>query len=139
MKHYEQIFILKPTLTAEETTSRLEAIKDSITKNGGEILGFQDAGLRKLAYKVKKHSRGYYGVIYFKTNPSAIAEIERVLSISEDVIKYMTLKYESNKELKAFNDLVDHVNGKKKEEKRFTEESSEEDNSSNEDDKNEEN
>jgi small subunit ribosomal protein S6 len=111
-RHYEQVIILKPTLTQEEINGRIEAVKENITKNGGEIVAFQDIGIKKLAYKVEKNPRGYYGVIYFTIEPSAIIELERVLKISEDVIKFLTLKYESKKELVAFNGMVDKANGK---------------------------
>jgi len=112
MRHYEQIFILKPTLTQEEINGRIESIKENITKNGGEILAFHDIGIRRLAYKVQKNPRGYYGVFYFKIQPSAIFELERLLRINEDVIKYLTIKYETKKELKAFQSMIDRANGK---------------------------
>lgn len=112
MRHYEQTFILKPTLTQEEINSKIESIKENITKNGGKILAFQDTGIRKLAYKVQKNSRGYYGVIYFSIEPKNILELERVLRISEDVLKFLTIKYESKKELVAFSGMVDKANGK---------------------------
>jgi small subunit ribosomal protein S6 len=113
MRHYEQVFILKPALTKDESVSVIEAIKESIVKNGGEILLFQDIGIRKLAYKVQKNPRGYYGILYFKIAPSAISELERLLKINEDVIKYLTVKYETKKEVKAFNELMAKATKKK--------------------------
>jgi len=113
MRHYEQVFILKPTLTKDESASAIETIKETITKNGGEILLFQDIGVRKLAYKVQKNPRGYYGILYFKIDPKAIIELERVLKINEDVIKYLTIKYETKKEVKAYHDLMAKASRKK--------------------------
>jgi len=113
MKHYEQVFILKPTLTKEESAGAIETIQETIKKNGGEILLFQDVGIKKLAYQVQKNLRGYYGVLYFKIQPSAISELERVLKINEDVIKYLTIKYDTQKEVKAFGDLMTKASRKK--------------------------
>ena len=113
MRHYEQVFILKPALTKDESASAIETIKETITKNGGEILVFQDIGIRKLAYKVQKHPRGYYGILYFKIDPQAIIELERVLKINENVIKYLTIKYETKKEIKAFQNLMVKATRKK--------------------------
>lgn len=116
MRFYEQLFILKPTLTPEETSAKIESIKESITKNGGEIIAFDEIGSKKLAYEIQKNKRGYYGAIYFKTTPSSILELERLHRISEDVLKYMTVKYESKKEVKAFNEMVAKVAGNSKKE-----------------------
>ncbi len=111
MRHYEQVFILKPTLTAEETANRIEVIKNSITNNGGEILAFQENGTQPLAYEIENQKRGFYGVIYFTSEPSAILELERLLRISEDVLKFLTVKYESKKMINAFQKMVNKVNG----------------------------
>jgi len=125
MRHYEQLFILKPTLTPEETTAKIEAIKESITANGGEIIAFDNVGSKKLAYPIDKNKRGYYGVLYFKTAPSSILELERLYRISEDVLKFMTVRYESKKEVKAFNEMVTKVIGSAKKEETVEEEKQE--------------
>jgi len=112
LKHYENLFVIKPTLTPEETQAVIEKLKENITKNGGEIILFQDIGTRKLAYEVKANKRGYYGVFYFKMQPENILEIERLLRISEDVIKFLTVKYDTKKEVKAFNIMIQKLTKK---------------------------
>ncbi|HEE9564694.1 TPA: 30S ribosomal protein S6, partial [Campylobacter jejuni subsp. jejuni] len=52
MKHYEVLFILKPTLTEEEVNAKLEFVKEVLTKNGAEIETVVPMGTRKLAYKI---------------------------------------------------------------------------------------
>lgn len=54
MKHYELLFILKPTLTEEEVSAKVDFIKEILTKNGANIASVQTMGTRKLAYTVKK-------------------------------------------------------------------------------------
>ena len=90
---YETMFVLKPTLTPEETQARINFVKEVITSQGGEIVAVDEWGSRKLAYKVEKFDRGYYYIAYFKAEGKAILELERVYTITEDVIKFMTLRY----------------------------------------------
>ncbi|MGX2984984.1 30S ribosomal protein S6 [Helicobacter sp. 23-1048] len=112
MKHYETMFIVKPTLQEEEIKAKIDFFKDIITKNEGVIETCLDMGMRNLAYEIKKNQRGYYFVIYFQSNPSLIAELERNYRINEDILRFLIVKYESKKEQKAWQTLVDRANGK---------------------------
>lgn len=126
MRHYETMFILKPTLVEEEIRAKIEMFKEVITKNGGEIETCLDMGMRNLAYEIEKNKRGYYFVIYFKAEPSLIAELERNYRINEDVLRFIVIKYENKKEQKAWQTLVDRANNKpepKKESKKKVSES----------------
>ncbi|TLD96910.1 30S ribosomal protein S6 [Helicobacter jaachi] len=112
MKFYETMFILKPTLVEEEIKSRIDFFKDIITKNGGTIETCLDMGMRNLAYEIKKNKRGYYFVIYFKAEPSFILELERNYRINEEILRFIVIKYESKKEQKAWQSLVNKANNK---------------------------
>ena len=112
MRHYENLVIVKPTLTAEEIQASLKAIEEVITSNGGEIAASDAMGMRKLAYPINKNERGYYQVIYYSAAPSAISEIERRFRINEDLLRFVTIKYDTNREIKAWNDLVAKANKK---------------------------
>ncbi|AJC84871.1 30S ribosomal protein S6 [Campylobacter peloridis] len=115
MKHYEVLFILKPTLTEEEVSAKLEFIKEVLTKNGAQIESIVPMGTRKLAYKIKKYERGTYFVIYFKAPTTLIAELERVLRITEEVIRFLIVKYENKKEIAAWEKLSKGIKQNKKE------------------------
>ncbi|EAI7253060.1 30S ribosomal protein S6 [Campylobacter lari] len=115
MRHYEVLFILKPTLTEEEVSAKLEFIKEVLTKNGAEIESVVPMGTRKLAYKIKKYERGTYFVIYFKAPTNLIAELERVLRITEEVIRFLIVKYENKKEIAAWEKLSKGIKQNKKE------------------------
>lgn len=110
MRHYETMFIVKPTLTPEETQERINFIKETLTKNGAEIVTTEDWGTRHLAYEIEKHKRGHYYVIYFKSEPKVIPELERIYNITEDIIRFIVVKYESNKEVAAWQDMVNKAN-----------------------------
>jgi len=112
MTCYETLFVVKPTLTDEETAAAIAKIKDILTKEGAELVATNDMGMRKLAYPVEKNDRGYYTVLFYKGEGTLINELERNLKISEDVIKFLTVKYVKNKELAQFNKLVESANKK---------------------------
>ncbi|MBL0686420.1 MAG: 30S ribosomal protein S6 [Sulfurospirillum sp.] len=107
MKKYELLFVLKPTLVEEELQAKISYLKEILEKNSAVIAALQHIGTRKLAYKIQKFERGHYYVFYFEAPSSSILEIERNLRISEDFIKFMTVKYEKQKELKHWNKLVE--------------------------------
>jgi small subunit ribosomal protein S6 len=106
MRNYENLVIVKPTLTAEEIQASVKAIEEVITSNGGEIAATDSMGMRKLAYPIDKNERGYFHVIYYTIAPSAINEIERRFRINEELLRFVTIKYDTNREVTAFNQLV---------------------------------
>jgi small subunit ribosomal protein S6 len=110
MTCYETLFVVKPTLTEEEIAATITKVKDILAKEGAELVGTNDMGMRKLAYPVEKHARGYYTVLFYKAEGTIINELERNLKISEDVIKFLSVKYSKNKELAQFDKLVAAAN-----------------------------
>jgi len=112
MNHYETLFVVKPTLTDEETQAQIEKNLAIITDNGGEIVATDDMGMRKLAYPVEKNERGYYTVVYFKAPGTLIAELERQMRYNENILKFMTIKYTKKKEIAQFNKQVEAANKK---------------------------
>jgi len=110
MNCYETLFVVKPTLTEEEIAATITKVKDVLAKEGAELVGTNDMGMRKLAYPVQKHDRGYYTILFYKAEGTIIKELERNLKISEDVIKFLSIKYSDTKEMAQFNKLVDATN-----------------------------
>ncbi len=109
LKHYETMFILKPTLTEEETKAQIELVKANIEKNGGEIVSCDDMGSRQLSYEIERNKRGYYFVIYFKSPADAILELERNYRINEQILRFIFIKYESKKEIAAWTKMSDEA------------------------------
>ncbi|MCR4941570.1 MAG: 30S ribosomal protein S6 [Campylobacter sp.] len=106
MRHYELLFILKPTLTEEEIKAKVDFVKEVITKNGGEIAKVDEMGTRKLAYTIQKYERGVYFVIYYKAPPALLAELTRNIRITEDIIRFLSVKYENKREISAWEKMV---------------------------------
>ena len=105
MRHYELLFILKPTLTDEEVKAKVDFVKEVITKNGGEIATVVEMGTRKLAYTIQRYERGTYFVIYYKAPPAILAELTRNIRITEDIIRFLSVKYENKTEIAAWERL----------------------------------
>lgn len=105
MRHYELLLVLKPTLTEEEIGQKTALMKEVLEKNGADIASVLAMGTRRLAYEVKKFERGTYFVFYFQAPSVAIKEIERLIRINEDIIKFMTVKFEQKKEIAHWEKL----------------------------------
>lgn len=112
MRYYETMFVLKPTLTQEEIDSKIEFFKSILTNNEAVIDGCLNMGMRTLAYEIKKQTRGYYYVIYFKAPPTLVKELERNYRITEDILRFIVIKYENKREQEIWGKLVDKANGK---------------------------
>jgi len=107
MRHYENLVIVKPTLTEEEIKNTITLVEEVITANGGEIVARDAMGMKKLAYPIEKNARGYFYVMYYKAAPAAIAEIERRFRINEEILRFVTMKYDTKREVAAWNGMVE--------------------------------
>ena len=109
IRHYETMFIVKPTLTEEETQAQIALVKSNIEKNGGEVVVCDDMGTRQLAYEIQKHKRGYYYVIYFTAPSESIKELERNYRVNESIIRFIFIKSESKTEVKQWTALTEEA------------------------------
>ena len=91
MNKYESIIIINPNVDEEGMKSLISRFSDLIN-NDGKLEKVDELGKRKLAYDVKKFSEGFYVVFYFEANTSLISELERNYRITDEVIKFMTVK-----------------------------------------------
>ena len=99
IRHYETMFIVKATLTEEETQAQIALVKSNIEKIGGTITVCDDMGTRTLAYEIEKQKRGYYYVVYFTAPTEAIKELERNYKVNESIIRFIFIKSESKTEI----------------------------------------
>jgi small subunit ribosomal protein S6 len=109
MRHYETMFILKPTLSDEEKAKNLENVQNVIKNFNGEVAALDKIGVRELAYPIQKFERGDYYIIYYKAPAEAVLELERQMRYNEDLLRFMTVKYENKKEIKRWEEMVKNV------------------------------
>jgi len=91
MNKYEVMFIVKP---AEEEAVEAVATKfeNLIKNNGGTIDKIDRWGKRRLAYELKDFNEGIYFVDYFTAEPAVVAELNRVMKITDEILRHMVIK-----------------------------------------------
>ena len=91
---YELMYIIDPSIGEENVASIVEKFKTLIETNG-TIDEMEEMGKRKLAYEINYISEGYYVLVKFTSAPEFPAELDRILGITEGVIRSLiTLRYE---------------------------------------------
>lgn len=94
MEKYECMYVLNPNLTEEETQAVVEKFKTLIEQNG-TIDEMEEWGKRKLAYEINYLTEGYYVLVKFTSGPEFPAELDRILGITDGVIRSLvTLRCE---------------------------------------------
>jgi len=96
MRRYETIAIIDPDLSDEEREGVLERTTNLIPKEGGFLVMLDEWGNRKLAYEIKKKTRGYYVRIDYCGMGSLVDEMERLFRIDDKVLKFMTVLLEKD-------------------------------------------
>ena len=92
--YYETMYILRPDIAEDEVTSHIEKYNKLLEDFGGTILDSQMRGKRRLAYQIAKHREGIYVQLSHQGDGQHIFKIEKAMRLSEDVIRYMTVKQE---------------------------------------------
>jgi len=92
MQFYESIFIVRPSLTDEDTNKIIERMKGVVEKSGATILKTENWGRKKLAYEVKRERKGTFVYLYFRSEGSVISELERSYRLEDSVIKFLTVR-----------------------------------------------
>ena len=90
--YYETMYILRPDIPEEEVDSHLKKYNEILEKSGAEVLDSQMRGKRRLAYPIAKHKEGIYVQLSHKGDGQQVALLERAMRLSEDVIRYLTVK-----------------------------------------------
>lgn len=106
MRNYELIFIAQPDLDDEALKSLAERIKQVIVANGGQVTSTESLGRRTLAYPIKRRRDGYYILIKAALAQNTIAELERTLRLSEDVLRHMLVLLEDKPAAAVAEDKV---------------------------------
>lgn len=91
MNKYDSVVIINPTVDEEGMKALISRYTDLIN-NDGKVESVDELGKRELAYSVKKFDEGFYTVFHFEANPSLITELERNFRITDEIIKFMTIK-----------------------------------------------
>ena len=89
--HYETVFILNPVLSEEQIKEAVKKYEDFITAGGGEIVSYENWGLKKLAYPIENKKSGFYHLFEFKAPAALVAPFEPEFRRDERVMRFLTV------------------------------------------------
>ena len=96
MPLYETIFIARQDVAAPQVEALAQTFTDIIVKDGGKVTKTEQWGLRNLAYRINKNKKGHYVLMNIDALPAAVAEMERNMTLNEDVLRFMTVRVEAH-------------------------------------------
>jgi small subunit ribosomal protein S6 len=99
MNYYEKVMILDSNIDDNAVNETVERVKSVIVAKGGEILKTENWGRRKLAYELNKHQKGNYVLLFFKSPPDTILELEKLSKIVDSIIKFMVVRIVKKKQI----------------------------------------
>jgi small subunit ribosomal protein S6 len=92
MRQYETMYLLKPDLEPEKTAELVQKFQNLVTEHGGQIDQLQEMGKRRLAYEIKHYREAYYVLMQFSADTDLTRELERVMRIEDNVLRYLTVR-----------------------------------------------
>ncbi len=95
MPAYEHVYLARPDLAPAQVEGLTKAMTDLIAEQGGEVKGTEYWGLRNIAYRIQKNRKAHYVLLNIEAPPAAIRELERQAAISEDVLRWLTVRVEA--------------------------------------------
>src|SRR3954453_16704193 len=98
MPLYEHVFIARQDISGAQVDQLADTFTQLIAEQGGEIKKREYWGLRNLVYRMNKNRKGHYVFFNIEASALAIAELERTMRISEDVLRYLTLRVDALEE-----------------------------------------
>ena len=94
MRHYEVMVILDPSLDERTVAPSLDTFLNVIRTSGGNVEKVDVWGRRRLSFEINKHSEGIYAVLDVVSEPDAVKELDRQLSLNESVLRTKVLRRE---------------------------------------------
>ena len=98
MPLYENVFIARQDISAAQVDALADTFTQLVAEQGGEVKKREYWGLRNLSYRMNKNRKGHYVLFNIEAPAAAIAELERTMRISEDVLRYLTLRVDKLEE-----------------------------------------
>lgn len=96
MSLYEHVFICRQDISQQQVETLTENLTAILTEQGGSIEKTEYWGLRSLAYRVKKNRKGHYSLLNITAEHTAISEMERQMSLNDDILRFMTIRVEEH-------------------------------------------
>jgi small subunit ribosomal protein S6 len=95
MRYYEHTLIARQDLSPQQAQALAETYSGVLTEHGGEVTKTEYWGLRSLSYRIRNNRKGHYLHLNVRASAEAIAELERQERLSDDVLRYLTVKVDA--------------------------------------------
>lgn len=96
LREYETIFLVRPDLADDLVEKVVERLRGVVNRDGGKVLKITNMGKKKTAFEVKKHPRAIFLQFQYLGDSKMVAEFERNLRMTDDVMKYQSVKVGEN-------------------------------------------
>jgi small subunit ribosomal protein S6 len=91
MRKYEVMYIVRPDVDADLLQATVDKFQ-GIINNGGEVTKHDLIGKKRLAYEIEKFREGIYVLVYFNATADVVNELERLMKISDEIIRYLIVQ-----------------------------------------------
>lgn len=95
MALYEHIYLARQDVSAQQVEDLTNQYTEIITSGGGQVSKSEYWGLKSLSYRIKKNRKAHYTLMNISAPHDAVAEMERQMSISEDILRFMTIRVDA--------------------------------------------
>ncbi|RCL03818.1 MAG: small subunit ribosomal protein S6 [Candidatus Tokpelaia sp. JSC161] len=101
MALYEHVFLARQDITPQQIDQMIEQYRNVIEENGGQVVSFENWGLRSLSYRIKKNRKAYYVFMNINASANILLEVERQMRINEDIIRFLSIRVKAHENLPA--------------------------------------
>lgn len=98
MALYEHVFLARQDVSAQQVETLVEQYKGILEANGGSVGRVENWGLKSLSYRMNKNRKAHYTLMDIDAPSDAVQEMERQMRISEDVLRYITIRVDAHEE-----------------------------------------
>ncbi|WP_336057248.1 30S ribosomal protein S6 [Nitratireductor sp. CH_MIT9313-5] len=98
MALYEHVFLARQDLSPQQVEALVEQYRGVIEEAGGKIGRVENWGIKSLAYRINKNRKAHYTLMNIDAPAAAVKEVERQMGLSEDVLRFMTIRVEEHEE-----------------------------------------
>jgi small subunit ribosomal protein S6 len=96
MPLYEHVFLARQDISAQQVEGLVDSFRSIIEQNGGSIAKTEYWGVRSLTFRIKKNRKAHFELINIDAPPAAVAELERQMRLSTDVIRFLTVRVDEH-------------------------------------------
>ena len=98
MPLYESVFIARQDISSTQVDQLQDEFAGIIAAGGGEVKKRESWGLKNLSYRINKNRKGHYVLFNIEAPSAAVQEMERLMRLNEDILRYLTIRVDEHEE-----------------------------------------